>query len=138
MSDSSDSISSLPLDGDDTAKAKLVALGGVLGAVGASTCCIVPLVLFSLGVSGAWIGRLTSLSAYQPIFIAITFGFLGYGYWLVYRKPKAACADGAACAQPLPNRLVKSALWLATVLVLLAITWPFIVPVFLDRLGHPL
>ena len=130
MSDSSDSISSVPLDGDDTAKAKLVAVGSILGAVGASTCCILPLVLFSLGVSGAWIGRLTSLSPYQPIFIAITVGFLGYGYWLVYRKPKVACADDATCARPLPNRLVKSALWLATALVLLAIAWPFIVPIF--------
>ena len=129
MSQSSDSISSVPMDGDDTGKAKLVAVGGVLGAVGASTCCIVPLVLFSLGVSGAWIGRLTSLSPYQPIFIAITFGFLGYGYWLVYRKPKVACADDAACARPLPNRLVKIALWLATALLLLAIAWPYIVPV---------
>ncbi len=129
MSDSSD-ISSVPLSGDDTAKVKLIAVGGILGAVGASTCCIVPLVLFSLGVSGAWIGRLTSLSPYQPIFIAITVGFLGYGYWLVYRKPKVACADDATCARPLPNRLVKSALWLATALVLLAIAWPFIVPIF--------
>ncbi|HSM39868.1 MAG TPA: mercuric transporter MerT family protein [Afifellaceae bacterium] len=117
------------MNGDDTGKAKLVAVGGILGAVGASTCCMVPLVLFSLGVSGAWIGRLTSLSPYQPIFIAITFGFLGYGYWLVYRKPKIACADDAACAKPLPNRLVKTALWLATVLVFLAIAWPYIVPV---------
>ena len=129
MSQSSDSISSVPVNGDDTGKAKLVAVGGILGAVGASTCCMVPLVLFSLGVSGAWIGRLTSLSPYQPIFIAITFGFLGYGYWLVYRKPKIACADDAACAKPLPNRLVKTALWLATVLVFLAIAWPYIVPV---------
>ena len=130
MSDSSD-ISSVPLSGDDTAKVKLIAVGGILGAVGASTCCIVPLVLFSLGVSGAWIGRLTSLSPYQPIFIAITVGFLGYGYWLVYRKPNVACVDAATCARPLPNRLVKSALWLATGLVLLAIAWPFIIPIVL-------
>jgi len=33
--------------------------------------------------------------------------FLGYGYWLVYRSAHA-CADGEACARPLPNRLVKT------------------------------
>ena len=34
---------------------KLVAAGGVIGALAASSCCILPLVLFGLGVSGAWI-----------------------------------------------------------------------------------
>jgi mercuric ion transport protein len=32
---------------------------GLLGALAASSCCILPLVLFSLGVSGAWIGNFT-------------------------------------------------------------------------------
>ena len=49
-----------------------VAAGGVLGAIGASSCCIVPLVLFSLGAGGVWIGNLTALAPYQPIFIAVT------------------------------------------------------------------
>src|SRR5260221_7710285 len=44
----------------------LVAAGGLLGAVAASSCCIVPLILFGLGVSGAWIGNLTRLAPYQP------------------------------------------------------------------------
>src|SRR6266851_5223734 len=58
---------------------KLLAAGGVLGALAASSCCIVPLVLFSLGVSGAWIGNLTRLAPYQPYFIAATAACLGYG-----------------------------------------------------------
>ncbi|MDQ7071405.1 MAG: mercuric transporter MerT family protein [Rhodobacterales bacterium] len=95
---------------DDTRKTRMIAAGGILGALAASSCCIIPLILFSLGVSGAWVGNLTALAPYKPIFITITFGFLGYGYWMVYRKPKA-CADGATCARPLPNTLVKSALW---------------------------
>lgn len=117
--------------GDGSTKTRLVAAGGILGAIAASTCCIVPLALFSLGISGAWIGKLTALSAYQPIFIAVTLGFLGYGYWLVYRKPKVACAEGEACARPLPNVIVKTALWLATALVLLAFAWPYLVPLIL-------
>jgi hypothetical protein len=51
---------------------KLVAAGGVLGALAASSCCILPLVLFGLGVSGAWIGNLTRLAPYQLYFIAGT------------------------------------------------------------------
>jgi mercuric ion transport protein len=113
---------------DDRKTARLMALGGVLGAIGASTCCIVPLILFSLGVSGAWVGNLTALEPYKPIFIVFTLGFLGYGYWMVYRKPKA-CVEGEACARPLPNRLVKSALWVSTFLILIALFWNWIAPV---------
>jgi mercuric ion transport protein len=108
--------------------ARLMAFGGVMGAIAASTCCIVPLVLFSLGISGAWISNLVALEPYKPIFIVITAGFLGYGYWLVYQKP-VACADGSPCARPLPNRLVKSALWGSTVLVVAALFWNSIAPV---------
>src|SRR5262249_60087344 len=82
----------------------LMAVGGLLGALVASSCCFLPLVLFGLGVSGAWIGNLTQLAPYQPFFIAATIACLGYGYWLVYRSSKVACAGGAACARPLSDR----------------------------------
>lgn len=132
MSEMTTAASIEPASEDDSSKAKLIAAGGILGAIAASTCCIIPLALFSLGISGAWIGQLTALSAYQPIFITITLGFLGYGYWLVYRKPKIACAEGEACARPLPNVIVKSGLWFATALILLAFAWPYLVPLILE------
>src|SRR5437899_5428246 len=99
----------------------LMAAGGLLGALAASSCCILPLVLFSLGVSGAWIGNFTRLAPYQPLFIAATIACLGYGYWLVYRSSKVVCADGEACARPLSNWLVQLGLIAATVLVVAAI-----------------
>lgn len=107
------------------------AAGGLLGAVAASSCCIVPLALFSMGVGGAWIGNLTALAPYQPVFAAIALGFLGYGYYLVYRKPKTACAEDAACARPLPNRVVKMSLWGASGLLIAAIAFPYVAPLLL-------
>lgn len=98
-----------------------VAAGSVLGAIAASSCCILPLALFSLGVSGAWIGNLTAIAPYQPYLIAATVGLLGHGYWLVYRRSQAACAVGEACARPVSNRFVMTALVLATVLVVAAV-----------------
>jgi mercuric ion transport protein len=110
----------------------LMAVGGIVGALAASSCCIVPLVLFSVGVSGAWIGNLTRLAPYQPYFIAATIACLGYGYWLVYRDSKMACTEGEACARPIPNRLVKTGLVLATVLVAAALGFDFLAPFFLN------
>src|SRR5260370_13901509 len=77
---------------------KLLTGGGVLGALAASSCCVVPLALFGLGVSGAWIGNLTQLAPYQPYFIAATAACLGGGYWLLYRSRKIACPDEQICA----------------------------------------
>ena len=108
-----------------------LAAGGMLGAFASMSCCILPLVLFSLGLGGAWMGNLTALAPYQPIFVAITLGFLGAGFWVVYLRPKRACADGEACARPLPRRIVKTSLWLATVVVAAAVAFPYVAPALL-------
>jgi mercuric ion transport protein len=110
----------------------LIAAGGLVGAFAASSCCILPLVLFSLGISGAWIGKFTQLAPHQPYFIAATLGFLGTGYWLVYRASRRACAEGEACARPLPSRLVKAALIVATILVVAALGFDFLAPLLLN------
>jgi mercuric ion transport protein len=112
-------------------RAGLAAAGGVLGALATMSCCVMPLALFALGVSGAWIGNLTALAPYQPIFIGITLGFLATGYYLVYRKPAAVCADSGACRRPLRNGVVKAALWAATVLVAGAMAFPYLARTFL-------
>jgi mercuric ion transport protein len=112
-------------------KEKLLAAGGMAGALGASACCIAPLALVSIGVSGAWIGGLTGLAPYQPYFLALAAASLGAGFWLVYGRRGEACADDAACARPLPNRLVKSTLWVALVLVAVALGVNFGAPLLI-------
>ena len=93
----------------------LLAVGGVLGSIAASTCCIVPLALVSVGVSGAWIGSLTALAAYQPLFIAIAVSCLATGFWLVFWRSAKEC-ETEACVSPRTARLLKSALWVKCVL----------------------
>src|SRR5258708_34702058 len=101
---------------DEAGRQRLVAAGGILGALAASSCCIVPLILFSLGIGGAWIGNLTALAPYKPPFVAGTAGLPGYGHYLVYWKPQQEGADGAACPRPIPRPLVPVALSIAAVL----------------------
>jgi mercuric ion transport protein len=106
-------------------KPGLFAAGGILGAIGASACCILPLTLTLFGVSGAWMSNLRALTPYQPYFMAMTVVMIGFGFYQVYWKPRQVCAAGDACARPLPNRLVKSGLWTGTILVLAAATFPY-------------
>ena len=108
----------------------LAAASGLLAALAASFCCVLPLALFGLGISGAWISTLTRLAPVQPYFIAVTAACLGYGYWRVYRTRKIACADREACARLLPNRIVRIGLVLATILVVGALAVDFLAPLF--------
>ena len=116
---------------DSTRGPAWMAVGGLLGALAASSCCILPLVLFGLGISGAWIGNFTRLAPYQPYFVAATFAFLGAGYWLVHRARQRPCADGNVCAHRLPNRLVNGALILATILLGAAVALDLLAPLLL-------
>ena len=78
----------------------LIVAGGLLGALAASSCCLLPVVLFGLGISGAWIENFTQLAPYQPYFLAVTGVFLGTGYWFVNRASRRACVEVEACARP--------------------------------------
>ncbi|WP_300301176.1 mercuric transporter MerT family protein [Ferrovibrio sp.] len=106
------------------------AAGGVVGAILASTCCIAPLALFALGISGAWIGNLTALEPYKPYFAAVALVFIGLGFRQIYFKPKPACEEGSYCARPESSIITKTALWLASVLVVLALTINWWAPLF--------
>lgn len=114
---------------NSTRKERFAATGGVVGALLASSCCILPLVLITLGASGPWIGKLTALKAYQPLFVGLTAAFLGYGFWHVYWKSDLDC-DDESCATPRSERVVKVALWTATVLVIVALTTDLWAPLF--------
>lgn len=113
-------------------KKALVSGLSVLGGVASISCCVVPFALFFLGVSGAWIGNLAALAPYKPVFIAITLALLGAGFFIVYRRPKSACADGSYCARPSSNRLAKIGLWTATALVLVAVTFSYWAPLLVS------
>ena len=109
----------------------VAAAGGVLGALGASACCVLPLVFVLLGVSGAWIGALSAFGPYKPYFLVLGAVSLSFGFWQVYGRRTRVCAEGTACAaRPLPGGLVKSALWLAALLLLLSATVTLWAPLF--------
>jgi copper chaperone CopZ len=64
------------------AKGSLVA--GFLAAIGASVCCVGPLLLLGVGIGGAWIGTLTAFEPYWPLFIGLTPLFLGLAFHKLY------------------------------------------------------
>lgn len=107
-----------------------LAAGGLTGAILASSCCIVPLVLLSLGVGGAWIGNLAALEPWKPYLIAVSVILLGLGFWYTYLRKPPLCKDGSYCARPSSSAITKCALWLAAIIVALAGTIDLWAPLF--------
>ena len=111
-----------------TAPGGLRALGaGGVAALLASTCCLGPLVLITLGFSGAWISKLTLLEPFQPIFIGAAIVALFFAWKRIWR-PAAQCAPGEVCAVPQVKRAYQLLFVGVCALVLIALAFPLIAP----------
>ncbi|WP_428079959.1 mercuric transporter MerT family protein [Candidatus Pelagibacter sp.] len=108
---------------------------GITTALGATLCCVAPLVLFLLGINGAWIGNLTAMAPYKPYFLIAAIAFVAGGFWKVYKKPKAQdCEPGTFCAMPYSDRINKTMLWVAVSVIVLVLIYPYVAPSILERL----
>jgi len=102
---------------------------GGIAAILASTCCLGPLVLITLGFSGAWIGNLTVLEPYRPFFIGAALVALFFAWQRIYRS-EAECKLGEICALPQTRRIYRIAFWVVVLLVLVALIFPYLAPLF--------
>lgn len=96
--------------------------GSVLAAITASLCCIGPLVAVALGAGG--FAASAVFEKWRPVFLGVTFVLLALAWYLTYRKPKAACAEGSACATKPVAKWNKMVLWFATGVVALMAAFP--------------
>lgn len=104
-------------------------LVGALAAILASSCCLGPLVLLTLGITGTWMSNLTALEPYRPFFIGVASVALVFA-WLRIRRSAEACSPGKACAISPATRLYKVLLFLVAGLIAVALVSPLIAPSF--------
>ncbi len=102
---------------------------GGLAAILASTCCLGPLILISLGFSGAWIGNLTVLEPYRPFFIVAAVVALLFAGREIFR-PTHLCKPAEVCALPRARRIYKFLFWSCATLVLVALVYPYVARFF--------
>lgn len=105
-------------------------IGAVLAAIGASACCIGPLVLLSLGIGGAWMSTLTSMQSVRPLFLILTLVFIALGFRKLYLIP-GNCETGKACSSEPVRRNQRVIFWIGTVFLIGLLTFPWYAPIFL-------
>ena len=93
----------------------LVIGGGVLAAIGASLCCIGPLLFVALGI-GAF-GAASVFESARPYLLGAAVLALTFGFYRTYFR-RESCAPGEVCATKPINRSSRAALWVASVAVL--------------------
>jgi len=104
-------------------------LVGALAAVLASTCCLGPLVLVALGLSGAWIGNLTKIEPYRLYFVGGAVVALFFAGRHIFR-PAQVCGPGEVCALPQTRRFYKILFVIVSALVLVALVFPYVAKFF--------
>jgi mercuric ion transport protein len=104
-------------------------IASAVAAVGASVCCVGPLVLLMLGVSGSWIGSLTAMEPFRPYLIGVTLLFLGLAFRKLYLVPQP-CAPDSTCANPTALKRQRITFWIVAMLLLGLLAVPWFAPLF--------
>jgi mercuric ion transport protein len=100
-------------------------VAGVASALGASTCCVLPLVAVSIGLGGAWVAQMRELERFYPIFIGVAIAAFAFAFYRLYLKP-APCEPEAGCVPPRTRRKQRIAFWTTLLSAKALIIFPFI------------
>lgn len=100
-------------------------IGALVSAALVASCCLGPVLFLLFGASIGALSTLGTLEPYRPHFVAVALGFWGYGFYRLYlRQPVtggAGCATDTCARSPSGARVL---LWIALVVLVLAITYP--------------
>lgn len=120
-----------PVDITNEPAPRKLSLGLIVVAVTssliASTCCLFPLVLVLLGITGAWMIHLAALKPWVPLFTAIAVvALLGSGY-LLFRPLKRCTVSDDACGDS--RRVTQRIYLLSTLFVSGLLLFPVVAPI---------
>ncbi|MGR9087993.1 MAG: mercuric transporter MerT family protein [Gammaproteobacteria bacterium] len=104
-------------------------IASVLAGMGASLCCIAPLVLLTLGIGGAWAATLTAFEPVRPIFMGLTLLFIGLTFRKLYLTHDI-CGPGKHCTDKKMIRKQRFIFWSVTLPLLGLLAFPWFAPLF--------
>ena len=103
-------------DGASPARAHLPAATGVVAAVLAASCCLLPLAAIATGLAGA--GLMMTMMRYEWLTLPVGVGGLGVACLLYVREQRRCDATGCRLAG---NRVTRTVLGFAAAVVALAL-----------------
>ncbi len=98
----------------------LFTLGGLAAAVGLASCCALPLLFTTLGLSTAWLGGVALMAApHRGPLLVVGALFLAGGAILLWRQQRTAatCGPNGVCMPPAVRALTLAGLLIGVVLL---------------------
>ena len=108
---------------------KQTLMAAVLAGIGASLCCVAPLVLLSLGIGGAWVATLTVFEPLRPIFLGLAALFISLSFRKLYLT-NPACETEKPCADEDVIRKQRLIFWGVIIPLIGLLAFPWIAPFF--------
>jgi mercuric ion transport protein len=104
-------------------------IASVLAGIGASLCCVAPLMLLTLGMGGAWVATLTAFEPWRPLFLGLAVLFIGLSFYKLYLAAPS-CEAGQPCAAEEVIRKQRFIFWGITIPLLGLLAFPWLAPLF--------
>jgi mercuric ion transport protein len=105
-----------------------VSIGAVIAATLGAACCSVPLlgpvIVATLGVSGA--ATFAGIKPYTPYLFILSFLMLAFSFWTVYRPSKRCVVDAHGQVKYAARQSIKVLLWVATAVWIISVSFTFI------------
>lgn len=111
------------------AKTGLLGVIGIafgLGAIAASSCCVVPLSLAAMGAGAGVFSALEAMISWRLPLLMGSGTWVIIAWWAWWRSRRVSCQSGADCADRRPTWVTPSLLFLATLVVAVAIGWNYL------------
>jgi mercuric ion transport protein len=108
---------------------KQTLIASVLAGIGASLCCVAPLMLLSLGLGGAWVANLIAFEPVRPVFMGLALLFIGLSFRKLYVTTQT-CESGKPCADNEVIRKQRFIFWGVTIPLLGLLAFPWFAPLF--------
>ena len=99
-----------------------------LSAMLASACCVLPLVLAVVGISGAWTSQLRWLQPYSNSLMGLALCALGLAAWRIFRVQDAAVCDAQGQVCRSSNAVARRWFWLVALFTLVPLLVPLLAP----------
>lgn len=106
--------------------AAILTVGGIAAAFGVASCCALPILLTSAGLSAAWLGGVAELAApYRSLLLCFGVLSLAGGAFLLWRIQRSAktCGPDDTCTPPVLRGLLLFGLAAGAVLLYLGYSY---------------
>ncbi len=122
-------VSDVPNPNTGVAGGSLAAIGAItgLGAIAASSCCVVPLILASVGAGAGIFGILEFLAPWRIPLLIVSGAGVAAGWFAWWRNRRIAC-EVSACAPHSRSQAPLILLVLASLVIMAAVGWNYLEP----------